>query len=218
MVEPGGVLEEFGTLGHPGRLGFCVAEHPANTEWAPFHTQFGLAPADSAVTIMATEGPNSVNNHYADSGVKVPLRDDRRPHRALRLDELLLARLRQPESARGTSPCFLPNTWPCVGEGLSATRRGASVRAQRPLDGRARALWPASPAESRPEFRVELGAPRGPVGLEEQLTFVESGCAGGRFSAVILRRGPETTPSRGRSDSRTRLPAPGMRRRLVKRW
>src|SRR5262249_4632371 len=59
----GGALEAHGTIGHPGRLSFCIAEHP-ETRWAPFHTQFGLAGAASAVTVMATEGPNSVNNHY----------------------------------------------------------------------------------------------------------------------------------------------------------
>ena len=30
----GGVLESHGTIGHPGRLSFCVAEHP-ETVWGP---------------------------------------------------------------------------------------------------------------------------------------------------------------------------------------
>src|SRR5262249_42683059 len=66
----GGALEAHGTIGHPGRLSFCIAEHP-ETRWAPFHTQFGLAGAASAVTVMATEGPNSVNNHYGMTGQSI---------------------------------------------------------------------------------------------------------------------------------------------------
>jgi hypothetical protein len=45
----GGALQSHGTMGHPGRLSFCIAEHP-ETVWAPFHTQFGLPAAASAVT------------------------------------------------------------------------------------------------------------------------------------------------------------------------
>ena len=66
----GGALEAHGTIGHPGRLSFCVAEHPTTT-WGPFHTQLGLPVGASAVTLMATEGPNSVNNHYAMTGTAV---------------------------------------------------------------------------------------------------------------------------------------------------
>jgi hypothetical protein len=46
----GGSLESHGTMGHPGRLGFCVAEHP-DTVLAPFHTQFGLP---AAVPVVVT--------------------------------------------------------------------------------------------------------------------------------------------------------------------
>jgi hypothetical protein len=66
----GGALESHGTIGHPGRISFCIAEHPV-TVWPPFHTQFGLPAETAAVTVMATEGPNSVNNHYAQTGALV---------------------------------------------------------------------------------------------------------------------------------------------------
>lgn len=63
----GGQLEEFGTIGHPGRYTFLIAEHPSKRAWGTFHTQFGVASEESAVTLFATEGPNSVNNHYAEN-------------------------------------------------------------------------------------------------------------------------------------------------------
>ena len=39
----GNALQSHGTIGHPGRLSYCVAEHPS-TKWLPFHTQLGLPP------------------------------------------------------------------------------------------------------------------------------------------------------------------------------
>jgi hypothetical protein len=66
----GGLLEEFGTIGHPGRLSYCLAEQ-RETLWPPFHTQYGLAEDESCVAVMAAEGPNSVNNHYAETGTQI---------------------------------------------------------------------------------------------------------------------------------------------------
>jgi hypothetical protein len=179
----GGVLEEFGTLGHPGRLGFCVAEHPATTEWAPFHTQFGLDPADSAVTIMATEGPNSVNNHYADSGVKVlsTIADCVAHYGSTNYYWRGFGNPRR----SGYLIVLSPEHMALIAKDFSrdAARRFLFEHSVRSTDELVR--LGRLPRESRPEFRVELGAPRGPVGLEEQLTFVESGCSGGKFSAVI---------------------------------
>src|SRR5262249_48232926 len=63
----GGALDAHGTMGHPGRLSFCIAEH-GTTLWPPFHTQFGLPAGASVVSVLGTEGPNSVNNHYAKTG------------------------------------------------------------------------------------------------------------------------------------------------------
>ena len=66
----GGVLQSHGTIGHPGRLSFCIAEHP-KTEWGAYHTQYGLPETSSAISLMSTEGPNSVNNHYGDTGTHI---------------------------------------------------------------------------------------------------------------------------------------------------
>src|SRR5437764_11356202 len=66
----GGVLETHGTVGHPGRISFCVAEHP-QTAWPPFHTQLGHAAGASVASVVAAEGPNGVNNHYGETGAAV---------------------------------------------------------------------------------------------------------------------------------------------------
>ena len=66
----GGALQSHGTIGHPGRLSYCLAERPS-TQWSPFHTQLGLTADVSAVSLMAAEGPNSVNNHYGDTAEAV---------------------------------------------------------------------------------------------------------------------------------------------------
>jgi len=64
------ILEEFGTIGHPGRYSYLLAEAPAPV-WAPFHTQFDFAPGESVVGVVAAEGPISVNNHYAETGEQI---------------------------------------------------------------------------------------------------------------------------------------------------
>src|SRR5262249_45537043 len=66
----GGTLHSHGTMGHPGRLSFCIAEHP-ETRWPSFHTQFGIPAGTSAVSIVSAEGPNSVNNHYGEAAENV---------------------------------------------------------------------------------------------------------------------------------------------------
>jgi hypothetical protein len=178
----GGVLEEFGTIGHPGRLSFCVAEQPA-TVWAPFHTQLGLQPSDSAVTIMASEGPNSVNNHYADSGAKVleTIADSIAHYGSTNFYWRGFGHPRR----SGYLVVLAPEHMTLIAKDFTreAARRFLFERSVRSTDELVRIG--RIPRETRPEFRVEPGAPRGPLGLEEQLTFVESGCPGGKFSAVI---------------------------------
>ena len=66
----GGALQSHGAIGHPGRLSYCLAERPS-TQWSPFHTQLGLTADVSAVSLMAAEGPSSVNNHYGDTAEAV---------------------------------------------------------------------------------------------------------------------------------------------------
>ena len=54
----GGARENLGdmaTIGQPGKYAFCFAENPASP-FAPLHVRRGLAPDDSAVTVLGVSG------------------------------------------------------------------------------------------------------------------------------------------------------------------
>lgn len=65
LLNAGGSREfDRGTLGHPGKYTYVLAEHEhLGPGWEPLHVQRGLEPDQSAVTVMAAEGPNQVQNH-----------------------------------------------------------------------------------------------------------------------------------------------------------
>jgi hypothetical protein len=172
----GGVLEAHGTMGHPGRYSFCIAEHPS-TQWGPFHTQLGLDAGTSAVSIMAAEGPNSVNNHYAGSA-----------------DQIL-------ETIAGCLGHSGFTNWywhfgacvvvvgPAHAETIAATYSREEARhilfekSRRLTDDLAR--LGRMPTDPREKSKVEPGTMRSPFDHESQLHLLESGAEGGRFSAVI---------------------------------
>jgi hypothetical protein len=52
---------DMSPLGAPSKYGFCIAENEAESPWAPFHTDRGFAPDESAVTVFACDGPLGVN-------------------------------------------------------------------------------------------------------------------------------------------------------------
>ena len=54
-------------LGHPGKLSFCIAENEEASPWEPFHVERGLAPSDSAVSVMAGDAPASIADHRSTS-------------------------------------------------------------------------------------------------------------------------------------------------------
>lgn len=172
----GGVLATHGTMGHPGRLSFLVAEHP-DTEWGPFHTQVRLPAEASAVSVMAAEGPNSVNNHYGRSAEQV-------------LDTIAdclgHAGFTNYYWHFGSSVVVLG---PAHAETVAATftrdeaRRYLFERTSRPTDDLA-ALG-RIPPEPREKSKVLPGTLRSPFDHEEQIHFLESGAPGGRFSAVV---------------------------------
>jgi hypothetical protein len=60
----GGREFDRGTLGHPGKYTYCIAEDE-ETQWEPLHVVRGLARGASAVTVLAAEAPNQVQNHSA---------------------------------------------------------------------------------------------------------------------------------------------------------
>jgi peroxiredoxin len=53
------------TLGHPGKLGFCIAEDEASSPWEPLHVERGFAREDSVVTVAGCDAPLSISDHRA---------------------------------------------------------------------------------------------------------------------------------------------------------
>jgi hypothetical protein len=51
------------TLGSPLKLGLCLAEAEERSPWEPFHVERGMAPEQSAVTVLAADAPLSVSDH-----------------------------------------------------------------------------------------------------------------------------------------------------------
>lgn len=61
-VRPGGV--DRSTLGHPGKISFCVAEDEEGANWVPLAEQRGVPSGASAVTVMAAGSPRQVMNEW----------------------------------------------------------------------------------------------------------------------------------------------------------
>jgi hypothetical protein len=51
------------TLGHPGKLTFCIAEHEEASPWEPLSVERGLPRGSSAVTLVAADAPLSISDH-----------------------------------------------------------------------------------------------------------------------------------------------------------
>lgn len=174
----GGVLQTHGTIGHPGRISFCVAEHP-ETEWGAYHTQFGISEEASAVSVMSTEGPNSCNNHYGDTAAHI-------------LDTIGDCMCHYGQTAwyyrsGGFVVVLPPDHMALVSKefGRDEARTYIYEHARRQTDDLARM---GRIAKEPIEFtEVVPGEMRSPLKSPDQLTFIECGAAGGRFSAVIPR-------------------------------
>jgi hypothetical protein len=69
-----------GTLGHPGKLSYVIAENEAESPWTPLHVERGLRPEQSAVTVMAAESPHQFYNQLSSTaeGVLTTLADNMR--------------------------------------------------------------------------------------------------------------------------------------------
>jgi hypothetical protein len=69
-----------GTLGHPGKYTYVIAENEAESPWTPLHVERGFAPEQSTVTIMAAEGPHQVYNQLSATarGMLTTMCDDMR--------------------------------------------------------------------------------------------------------------------------------------------
>lgn len=69
-----------GTLGHPGKLSYVIAENEAESPWPPLHAERGFRPDQSAVTVMAAAAPHQFYNQLSSTaeGVLTTLADDMR--------------------------------------------------------------------------------------------------------------------------------------------
>jgi hypothetical protein len=173
----GGVMHSHGTMGHPGRITYCIAEHP-QTLWPKFHTQSNLPENVSAVSIMSAEGPNSVNNHYGNA------------------PEPILDTIADCLGHAGTTNyywhfgAYLVVLGPGHAETIikgGFTREQARhylfEKAKRSTDELKR--LGRMPADPRAKSKVVYGTMRSPFDSESQIYFIECGADGGRFSAVI---------------------------------
>ena len=61
-VRPGQV--DRSTLGHPGKISFCLGEDESNTSWTPLAQQRGVPEHASAVTVMAAGSPRQLMNEW----------------------------------------------------------------------------------------------------------------------------------------------------------
>jgi hypothetical protein len=73
-------LLDRGTLGHPGKLSYVIAENEAESPWTPLHVERGFRPEQSTVTIVAADGPRQFYNQLSPDaqGVLTTLADDMR--------------------------------------------------------------------------------------------------------------------------------------------
>jgi hypothetical protein len=73
-------LLDRGTLGHPGKLSYVIAENEGESPWTPLHVERGFRPEQSTVTVMAANGPHQFYNQLSNTaeGVLTTLADDMR--------------------------------------------------------------------------------------------------------------------------------------------
>jgi hypothetical protein len=57
-------LVDRSTLGHPGKISFCIAEDEEDSAWVPLAQERGVPAGTSAVTVMACESPHQVMNEW----------------------------------------------------------------------------------------------------------------------------------------------------------
>jgi hypothetical protein len=53
-------VSDMALLGHPGKLGACLAEDEGASPWEPMHVALGFDADESVVTVVGTEAPHSV--------------------------------------------------------------------------------------------------------------------------------------------------------------
>src|SRR5215468_2957405 len=73
-------LLDRGTLGHPGKLSYVIAENEAESPWTPLHVERGFRAEQSTVTVVASDAPNQFYNQLSNTaeGVLTTLADNMR--------------------------------------------------------------------------------------------------------------------------------------------
>src|SRR5438093_2992453 len=69
-----------GTLGHPGKLSYVIAENEQDSPWTPLHVERGFTASQSTGTVLAAEAPHQFYNQLSNTaaGVLTTLADDMR--------------------------------------------------------------------------------------------------------------------------------------------
>jgi hypothetical protein len=52
---------DMATFGHPGKLGYCLAENEEASPWRPFHLERGFLAVENAVTVVGADSPINVS-------------------------------------------------------------------------------------------------------------------------------------------------------------
>lgn len=68
-ARPGDV--DRSTLGHPGKLSYCIAEDEANSSWPPLAEERGVPEHASAVTVMAAGAPRQLMNEWTTNPAEI---------------------------------------------------------------------------------------------------------------------------------------------------
>ncbi|CAN5733038.1 hypothetical protein BH09PSE5_BH09PSE5_47170 [soil metagenome] len=58
---------DMSTLGNPGKLSYVIAENEEDSPWTPFHVDRGFKAEQSAVTVLAADGPCQIFNQLSDT-------------------------------------------------------------------------------------------------------------------------------------------------------
>ena len=64
-VRPGAI--DRSSLGHPGKISYCLAEDEAGSNWLPLADERGMPEGASCVTVMAAGAPRQVMNEWTAS-------------------------------------------------------------------------------------------------------------------------------------------------------
>ena len=168
-----------GTLGHPGKFTYCLAENETASPWEPLHVVRGFARDEASVTVVAAEAPHNVNDHGSTSA------------------EALLGTLAGTAATPGNNNVYLGGeplvllgpehaaTFAASGWSKRDVKRAYWERARVPLGAFSRenlarfaAIDPARFRDPTPDFRAALAA-----AADDVLVVVAGGP--GKHSAVV---------------------------------